>query len=491
MVTRLLNLNGLYLGPDDALMPPHAEDNPRGYWEHLEISALNDALLEELGGSWNQPPAMQPGWHQEPALDALRQRARTLIAGFDEHALWGFKDPRCCLTLAFWQDLIPDLKLVLCVRNPREIALSLSEGNPTRLLTQQQALHLWSVYHERLLSVVSLDQLTLTHYAAYFYDPEAELQRLLDALDFPETKQGFADALATIEPTLHRQVFTSMQLPPEDTPEEIVHCYDQLCQAAGPVFHRLQTLDAAVRVRALEANVLHLHRQLTLKTDQLVEVARKKLALEAEHEKKRTRLEEERDHLLSYQTALDEEHTRLKDTYQQLQAQHLSLMKGTAWRRILPGRSKTWRRLAEENEQLRRYQTALEKENKRRRSDQTGLEKECARLVEENKRLLYDRDVLEKERVRLEGAYHEFEAELLALKHERARLVGENKHLRLLHMHMNLEQPTPDYEIAANEALTVAGWAFSRMGRLSSIDVFLDNNPLGTIIHYPLIRPDV
>ena len=50
MVTRLLHGCGLYLGPKDALMPPQA-DNPDGFWEHLGFVALNDELLEALGGA--------------------------------------------------------------------------------------------------------------------------------------------------------------------------------------------------------------------------------------------------------------------------------------------------------------------------------------------------------------------------------------------------------------------------------------------------------
>ena len=49
MVMRLLHGCGLYLGPKDALMPPQA-DNPDGFWEHLGFVALNDELLEALGG---------------------------------------------------------------------------------------------------------------------------------------------------------------------------------------------------------------------------------------------------------------------------------------------------------------------------------------------------------------------------------------------------------------------------------------------------------
>ena len=55
MLTRLLHACGLYLGPKEELMPAQA-DNPDGFWEHLGFVALNDELLNELGGAWDLPP---------------------------------------------------------------------------------------------------------------------------------------------------------------------------------------------------------------------------------------------------------------------------------------------------------------------------------------------------------------------------------------------------------------------------------------------------
>ena len=55
MLTRLLHGCGLYLGKKNELMPSQA-DNPDGFWEHLGFVALNDELLNALGGAWDLPP---------------------------------------------------------------------------------------------------------------------------------------------------------------------------------------------------------------------------------------------------------------------------------------------------------------------------------------------------------------------------------------------------------------------------------------------------
>jgi len=127
MLTRLLHVCGLYLGPEDALMPPQT-DNPDGFWEHLGFVALNDELLNGLGGAWDLPPAANENF-KDPRLDPLRMKARMLIEGFDSRGVWGWKDPRNCLTLPFWQDVLPGMKTIIMVRNPLEAAHSMRERN--------------------------------------------------------------------------------------------------------------------------------------------------------------------------------------------------------------------------------------------------------------------------------------------------------------------------------------------------------------------------
>jgi hypothetical protein len=77
MLTRLLHACGLYLGPESALMPAQA-DNPEGFWEHLGFVAVNDELLNELGGAWDLPPKVHENF-SDSRLDPLRMKARLLI----------------------------------------------------------------------------------------------------------------------------------------------------------------------------------------------------------------------------------------------------------------------------------------------------------------------------------------------------------------------------------------------------------------------------
>jgi len=110
MITRALHDSGLHLiGSGAAELIDAAEDNPEGFWENKAIVACNEELLEAAGGSWDNPPDLLPAAVDDPRLAGLAERCTSALAALAEHEPWGFKDPRTCLTAAYWLDLQPDL----------------------------------------------------------------------------------------------------------------------------------------------------------------------------------------------------------------------------------------------------------------------------------------------------------------------------------------------------------------------------------------------
>src|SRR5213076_3245861 len=183
MLTRLLHACGLYLGPENELMPAQA-DNPDGFWEHLGFVALNDQLLNELGGAWDLPPNANETFRQ-PRLDPLRSKARLLIEAFDSARVWGWKDPRNSLTLPFWQDLLAGLKTLIVVRNPLEVAYSMRQRNGTSF---SLGLRLWEIYNRRLIEKANEQQRLVTHYDLFFDDAETELRRIAEFTRLPHAE---------------------------------------------------------------------------------------------------------------------------------------------------------------------------------------------------------------------------------------------------------------------------------------------------------------
>ena len=221
MVTRLLHRCGLELGPESDLMPSQA-DNPEGFWEHLGFVALNDELLNELGGAWDLPPKDNENF-THARLDPLRMKARLLIEGFDSAHVWGWKDPRNSLTIPFWQDLLPDLKTLIVVRNPLEVAYSMRERNGT---SYSFGLRLWEIYNRRVIEAANAQERLITHYDLFFDDPETELRRITHFIGLPDAEVANAAALVTRQKRHTR--FSMDDLIDARVSAEVIHFYRAL-----------------------------------------------------------------------------------------------------------------------------------------------------------------------------------------------------------------------------------------------------------------------
>jgi hypothetical protein len=119
---------GVDFGP--RLMPP-TPDNPRGFYEHIDIVNLHDRLLLAAGSSWDDTDPRPPEWLAETATARFREDLREILRrDFASSALWGLKDPRLCRLLPWWQPLWAELHtrplFVIVLRDPREVTASLA-----------------------------------------------------------------------------------------------------------------------------------------------------------------------------------------------------------------------------------------------------------------------------------------------------------------------------------------------------------------------------
>jgi hypothetical protein len=142
-LTRVLNLAGAELGA--TLLEPMEGVNDRGFWEHAEVKALHEELLEKLGSSWHDTDLLPYRWWWTDDARSMRLRLRdVLLRDFAHTPLWAVKDPRLCRLLPMWLDLFAELDwkpvFVLAVRDPHEIAASLARRD---LFPQTKSLLLW------------------------------------------------------------------------------------------------------------------------------------------------------------------------------------------------------------------------------------------------------------------------------------------------------------------------------------------------------------
>ncbi len=140
-LTGTLQAHGLPLG-QHSTWNPH---NRLGNRENDAVVALHDAVLQDNGGSWRQPPG-EIRWHT-PRL----KRAADILRANAQLGTWGFKDPRSLLLVQGWQSLLGQrLRFVGIFRHPSAVIESLHDrgGFPRDL-----GLALWLEYNRRLLAL--------------------------------------------------------------------------------------------------------------------------------------------------------------------------------------------------------------------------------------------------------------------------------------------------------------------------------------------------
>lgn len=128
LMAGFIHRSGIDLG--DKLLGARSS-NIYGHFEDVEILEFHREILERQFGHqmWvPQPPRL---------MDADRRRAVALISARQHKTFWGWKDPRTCLFLDFWNELLPAAWYLFIVRRPDLVLHSLGKRNNTRFF------HFW------------------------------------------------------------------------------------------------------------------------------------------------------------------------------------------------------------------------------------------------------------------------------------------------------------------------------------------------------------
>jgi hypothetical protein len=179
------------------LLSPMAGVNEDGFWEDADLVALNQALLQRLGGTWYALPAglQNVDWAADTFADLREQVDGLLGRDVSPARLQALKDPRLCLTLPFWLGACDRLGLPATVcrvnRAPLEIARSLQKRDGFPL---GYGLRLCSAYRALLAASTPAGSLEVT-YDALVQDPEGVLRALVGALPLDLPADGLAGAV--------------------------------------------------------------------------------------------------------------------------------------------------------------------------------------------------------------------------------------------------------------------------------------------------------
>ena len=132
--------------PNEVMAPQH--DNPTGFWEPKPIVDWNDRFLASAGSQWNDPRSyFGRSWFAELGRGRTEELVDLLGANYSGDRTIVLKDPRVSLLTPIWDAALREAgyepAYVLMVRDPREVAASLSARNDFPLAL---GLAIWASY---------------------------------------------------------------------------------------------------------------------------------------------------------------------------------------------------------------------------------------------------------------------------------------------------------------------------------------------------------
>lgn len=193
------------------------EDNPKGFFENREITPFNDRLLAFLGGRWDSPAfngrRALASTKSEELAPWYDEAGAILTREFRGDTAWVVKDPRLCLLLPFWHEVLHQagyekglLSHVYVLRNPIEVARSQQRrhnNDPAfHFLGESldEGLMLWHSYALQALEGALPHQNICVDYQELLQHPREQIGRLARFLevsptgaDIDEWISGFLD----------------------------------------------------------------------------------------------------------------------------------------------------------------------------------------------------------------------------------------------------------------------------------------------------------
>lgn len=203
-IARIINILGVYLGPKEKLIM-ETPYNEKGCWEYLDILELNNEILKRFGIIEHSMPEFSAGWENDQRLEDLEVKARKIINDeFGGAALWGWKDVKFCLTLPFWQKIIPELEYVICIRNPMSVAKSVIGQGWTDSF--ENACYLWLNYTASVVKHTRGRRRIFVFYDDIMSEgPENEMRRIAGFLG-GQASEGLDDKVAEASRFVERKL---------------------------------------------------------------------------------------------------------------------------------------------------------------------------------------------------------------------------------------------------------------------------------------------
>ncbi|WP_062047170.1 sulfotransferase family protein [Bacillus sp. JCM 19034] len=233
MTARMLNLLGVHLGNPIEIISKGGQFNQKGFWEHKGITRTQQQLLRALSYSWDTTRPLPERWWKSKKIEPHRKSLEAIIKrDFSKVKLWGWKDPRTCLLVPLWNELLLDKHVnsnyLIVVRNPLDVARSLEARNSFSL---EKSFQIWLLYTLSALYWTNGKKRMLIEYDDFLQNWEERISDIVTKLQLQPPNQSVREKMSTfISPSLQHNCSTIEELKDcEKAPQQVIQTY-QLVQ---------------------------------------------------------------------------------------------------------------------------------------------------------------------------------------------------------------------------------------------------------------------
>jgi hypothetical protein len=206
LCAHILSAMGIDIADEISVHPPNLRDQR----ERREIVEFHDRILKLFNRDYFGPfhdLALPVAWWADPRVCQIRREIVAFLRDRMGDSYFGFKDPRTVRLMPVWHHIVNDLnlapKVVLCLRNPYQVARSLMARDGVDLKIGE---------YRSLTCMIDFFRYTKTsdictiEYEGWFNDPLANFKKLSNflCLQWPQSESDLGLTLSEIiDPTLN------------------------------------------------------------------------------------------------------------------------------------------------------------------------------------------------------------------------------------------------------------------------------------------------
>jgi len=191
-ITRAMGTMGGNFG--SRLMPAVPGVNDKGFFEDLDVNAINIEAMAAAGTDWHAMASIELNAIDPRRLDQLQTKAIAILREKCAAKTFVLKDPRIARLLPFWQPVFACLDVrvvyVVAIRNPISVAQSLARRNE---FPEEKSYLLWLAHVVPALVMTEHSRRAIVDYDNLMDSPGKVLTGIASQLELSLNEQAVAE----------------------------------------------------------------------------------------------------------------------------------------------------------------------------------------------------------------------------------------------------------------------------------------------------------